>query len=128
MDEQDIESTEQARETVLSNPEKNEQLAWKISNGLVTGLMKLKTVENETNKSQSECVQWESTFTRPASIGQTHNIALKFHPVQSLLSGDIALLMIVLGIQSTSATCPCYRCLIKLNQLRTRERFGGAPC
>ena len=50
----------------------------------------------------------------------------RFHPIRSLFSGDIALIMAVMGLQSTSARCPCYKCLMILNDLRKRYRFKSA--
>ena len=53
-------------------------------------------------------------------------VSATFFPVRSVFCGDIQLIMNILGLQSTSSGCPCYRCLIKLNELRNRVRFDGA--
>ena len=34
----------------------------------------------------------------------------------------------ILGLQSTSSVCPCYLCVVWLNDLRNRIRYTGAKC
>ena len=53
-------------------------------------------------------------------------ITATFYPIRSLFCGDIQLIMNVMGLQGTSSTCPCYRCIIKLANLRNRQTFDGA--
>ena len=36
--------------------------------------------------------------------------------------------MNILGLQSTSAGCPCYWCVVQLNDLQNPIRYTGAQC
>ena len=90
----------------------------------MVGIEKIKSGLN----SESKTVLWQKDFRNKLVVSDVNKMITQFYTIRSLFCGDIQLIMNILGLQSTSSGCPCYLCVVQLNDLRNRIRYTGAQC
>ena len=90
----------------------------------MVGIAKIKVGLN----SESKSFVWQTYFTNRLVVSNSHKVNTQFYTIQSLFCGEIHLTMNILGLQLTSAGCPCYWCVVQLNDLQNCIRYIGAQC
>ena len=87
----------------------------------VHGIMKILTSDD------SDKVIWKHSIRSEVHTDEISSLRYDILSIRSLLSGGTEFLNTILGAQSCSSTYPCYACLIKLVDLRTKQSIKNAP-